>query len=88
MKIPHRCKVGQERLICMIFKSLYGLKQAEKFWNITFIKFFQKISFISINADPYILTYWQDNIFIIIEVYIDNFALVFQNQDGLDWLKD
>ena len=88
MRIPPGCKIGREGLVCKIFKSLYGLKQAERLSNKTLIKFFQKIGFVATNADPCILAYLKNNIFIIVGVYVDDLALAFQSQDGLNWLND
>ena len=51
------------------------------------IQFFQKIGFVPTNGDLYIFTYCQDDIFIIVTVYIDDLAFISQNQTGLDWLK-
>ena len=62
-------------MICKILKSLYGLKQAGILWNKMLIKFFRKISFALTNKDQYILTYCQDDIFIIDGLYVDDFAL-------------
>lgn len=87
MKIPQGCRVGREGLVCKILKSLYGLKQAGRLWNKTTIKFFRKIGFVLTNADPCILAYRQDNVFIIVGVYVDDLMLASQSQDGLDWLK-
>lgn len=87
MKILQRCRKDQESLVYKIFKSLYSLKQARRLWNKTLIKFFQKIGFAATNADSCILIYWQDNIFIIVSIYIDDLALALQSQDRLDWLK-
>lgn len=75
IKIPQRCKIGWESFICKIFKSLYGLKQAGRLWNKTLITFFRTISFVTINVDPYILTYWKNSILIIREVYVNDLAL-------------
>lgn len=57
MKIPQRCKISQDGLICKILKNLYRLKQAGRLWNKTFIRFFRKIGFTPTNIDLYILTY-------------------------------
>lgn len=75
MKIFEKCRNGREELICKILKSLYSFKQVKKLWNKTIIKFFQKIRFVPINADPCILIYRQGDVFILVGVYIDNFML-------------
>lgn len=75
IKIPQGCKIGWEGFICKIFKSLYGLKQAGRLWNKTLITFFRTISFVTINVDPYILTYWKNSILIMRGVYVNDLAL-------------
>lgn len=88
MKIPRRCKIGQEGLVYKILMSLYGLKQVGKLWNKILIKFSRTIGFVTTNADPYIPTYQKDNIFIIVGMYIDDLALASQSQEGLNWFND
>lgn len=84
MKIPPEYRIGQKGLVCKVFKSLYGFKQAGRLQNKMFINFFRMISFISTNADSCILAYQQGDIFILIGVYINNLALLSQSQDGLN----
>lgn len=50
MRILQSIETGQDGLVCKILKNLYGLKQAERFWNKTIIKFFKKIGFKPTNA--------------------------------------
>ena len=55
MRIPQGCLVDQEGLVCIILKSLYGLKQAGRLWNKTITKFFRRIGFTPTNVDASIL---------------------------------
>lgn len=87
-KIPQGCKIGRDDLVCKILKSLYRLKQARRLWNKMLIRFFQKIGFVPTNADPCIFTYQQSDVFIILRVYVDNFAFAFKSQDGLNWSEN
>ena len=84
IKISQKCRIEWEGLVYKNLKSLYNIKQAEKLWNKTIIKFFQKIGFVLTNANLCILVYKQDDIFILVRVYIDDFLLRFQSQDGLE----
>ena len=52
------------------------------------IKFFQKIGFTPTNADSCILIIKREGEFIIIGVYVDNFALESRSVKALKWLKD
>ena len=87
MRIAQGCKVGRDDLACKIFKSLYRLKQAAQLWNKILIKFFWKIDFIPTNKDLCILTYQEDDLFIIVGVYVDDLAFASQSEDGLNYLK-
>lgn len=84
MKIFQGCVTRQQRVVCKILKSLYGLKQAGKLGNKTIIKFFWKIGFTLTNADPYILVYRQSNILIVVRIYVDNLVFGSQSQNGLE----
>lgn len=80
--------LGREELVCKILKSLCSLKQAGWLCNKTIIEFFQKISFIPINADPCILVLIQNNGLIIVGVNVDDLILESKSSDELGWLKD
>ena len=88
IKIPQEYRSGQERLVYKSLKSLYSLKQAERLWNKTIIKFFQKIGFVLISANSCILAYIQGDVFILVGIYVHDFLFKSQSQDGLQWLKD
>lgn len=79
---------GQERLVCEILKSLYNLKQAKRLWNKTIIKFFQKIGFISTNTDTFIFIIKRKEEFVIVRVYIADFAFKSKSLKILECLKD
>ena len=80
--------IVREALVCKILKSLYGLKEAGRFWNKTITKFFRKIGFIPTNADSYILTIKKERELIIVGVYIDDLILESRSIKALEWLKD
>ena len=88
MKIPQGCLTGQERLVCKILKSLYGLNQAGRLWNKTIAKFFRKIGFTPTNADACILTIHWEGELIIVGVYVDDLVLGSRSLKALEWLKD
>ena len=88
MKIPQECLAGREQLVCKILKSLYGLKQVERLWNKTIIKFFRKIGFASTNADVCILTIKWKGELIIVGMYVDDLVLGSRSLNALEWLKD
>ena len=46
------------------------------------------IKFVLINANPCILAYKQNDVFILVEVYINDFLLRSQSQNGPEWFND
>lgn len=38
-------------IVCKLQKSLYGLKQAGRVWNLAFVEFFAKLSFKKCDSD-------------------------------------
>lgn len=88
MKIPQGRQAGQDGLVCKILKSLYGLKQAERLWNKTIIKFFRKIRFVPTNADPCILIFRENGYPIVLGMYADDVMLAAKRDNAIKWLKD
>lgn len=76
-------QLGRNGLVCKSCKSLYDLKRAEKLWNKTVIKFFEKLGFDTMNRDPCILIMVYERDLIIIEIYIDNSLLGSRNYIAL-----
>lgn len=52
------------------------------------MKYFQKISFIYINANACIFIIKQERKLIIIGIYINNLVIRLKNLKALEWLKD
>lgn len=88
MKIPQKFLADRGKLVCKILKSLYGLKQVGKLWNKIPTKFFQKIGFIPIITDAYILIIQRKRDFIIVDVYINDLIFRSNNINALEWLKN
>jgi len=61
--------------VCLLVKSIYGLKQAGRVWNIEFDSAMQKYSYKPLISDPctYILCQGED--FIIITIWVDDLLL-------------
>jgi hypothetical protein len=62
-------------LVCLLIKSIYGLKQAGRVWNIKFDCAIRKHGFCLLISDPctYILCW--DNHFVIITIWVDDLLL-------------
>ena len=70
------------RLVCLLIKSIYSLKQAGRVWNTEFDRAIHKLGFRSLISDPctYILCEGDD--FVIVTVWVDD-LLLFAMQDRL-----
>jgi hypothetical protein len=62
-------------LVCLLIKSIYGLKQAGRVWNIEFDRAIRKHGFHPLISDPYTYILHQDDHFIIVTVWVDNLLL-------------
>lgn len=70
--------------VCRLQKSLYGLKQASRAWNVKFDNFLLQSGFIRSNADPCV--YFQTNPngdMLILAVWVDDGLLCGTNQESL-----
>src|SRR5216683_356276 len=62
-------------LVCLLIKSIYGLKQAGRVWNIEFDRAIRKHGFCPLISDPCTYILHQDNQFIIVTVWVDDLLL-------------
>ena len=69
-------------LICLLIKSIYGLKQAGRVWNAEFDRAIRQLGFRLLISDPctYILREGDD--FVIVTVWVDD-LLLFATLDHL-----
>ena len=49
---PGYVNKGNERFVCKLKKSLYGLKQSPRCWNAKFTQYAKKLGFKESGADP------------------------------------
>ena len=66
---------GQERKVCKLQKSIYGLKQASRSWN---IKFDQTIKSFGFNQcpDPCVYKRRNENVVMFLILYVDDILLI------------
>ena len=60
------------RLVCKLHKSIYGLKQASRQWNIKFTEVLEGLGFKQSKADYSLFTTGVDEIFVAIILYVDD----------------
>ncbi len=75
MKQPEGFVVeGKEHPVCKLNRSIYGLKQSPRCWNIVLDNQLKKMGFVQTPSDPCIYTTETDEMFII-AVYVDDILL-------------
>jgi hypothetical protein len=69
-------------LVCLLIKSIYGLKQAGCIWNIKFDDAMQCHGYQPLISDPCTYILQEGNDFIIVTIWVDN-LLLFATTDKL-----
>jgi len=82
-------ETGKENLVCRLNKSLYGLKQAPRCWYKRFDSFIISLGYNRLRSDHY--TYYkrfeEDDVFIILLLYVDDMLVIGPNKDRVQELK-
>jgi len=74
MKQPEGYGDGTPR-ICLLIKTLYGLKQAGREWNLEFDRKLRKRGYSCLRSDPCVYIFRTDDDFVIITVWVDDMLL-------------
>ena len=76
MNIPLGFKLkGQERKVCKLKRSLYGLKQASRQWNLKFHQAMSKDGFTMMEEDHCVYIKRSNIGFIILSLYVDDILI-------------
>jgi transposase InsO family protein len=78
---------GQERLVCKLQKSLYGLKQAGRAWYEKIHLALVELGFHALHADTCIYQLRRGSLVMLIALYVDDLLLLSNSLDGLTALK-
>lgn len=83
---PEGLKQGgpNSKLVCKLHKSLYGLKQSAQLWAETFAAVLYKLGFKKTYSDASLFIYDQDNVKVIMPVFVDDITLASSSKDALD----
>lgn len=76
---PNSFEDGSEK-VCLLKKSLYGLKQASRIWNLKLDIFLKKFGLNRSNVDECIYYRVDGNNVLIVAIYVDDF-IIFANDD-------
>jgi transposase InsO family protein len=80
MEQPEYFKTGNN--VCLLKKSIYGLKQASRVWSITMKNFFSKEKYVQSKHEPCLFSKRIKDKVIYVTVYVDD-ILIFSNSNEL-----
>ena len=78
---------GQEKKVCKLQKSIYGLKQASRSWNIKFDQSVKSFGFIQCTDEPCVYKRRSENVVVFIILYVDDILLIGNDVGTLSSVK-
>ena len=78
---PGYIKEGEEKLVCHLKRSLYGLKQAGRCWNQKLVGFLKEKEFTQLKADTSVFI--RKDAEMILLVYVDDMVLLAKNKEEM-----
>ena len=85
-------KEGQEQKVCKLLKSIYGLKQASRSWNLRFDETIKAYGFEKNPDEPCVYKLIKDQTVVILVLYVDDILLIGNNvaklSDVKNWLAE
>ncbi len=81
-------KPGEEKLVCRLKKSLYGLKQSPQCWNIILDGHLCELGFVRSKNDPCIYTCMVDRELVLLAVYVDDIIIVAKSDSVIQGVKN
>ena len=80
-------KEGEEHLVCKLRKSIYGLKQASRCWNVALDSHLRSMGFTQSTSDPCIYKSGREDTFYI-GVYMDDMILAGKDEAEMKRVKE
>ncbi|XXG80088.1 hypothetical protein AAC387_Pa09g1030 [Persea americana] len=78
---------GREHMLCKLKKSIYGLKQASRSWNIHFGQAIKSFGFEQNFDEPCVYKRCNDNVVIFLILYVDDILLIGNDVEVLSLVK-
>ncbi|GMF39098.1 unnamed protein product [Phytophthora fragariaefolia] len=78
---------GDEDLVCLLEKCLYGLKQASRVWNETIDRHLKSMGFKPTKADPCVYTRDDNDQRCVVCLYVDDMLIASRDQDEIISVK-
>ena len=79
---------GQERKICKLKRSIYGLKQFSRQWNLKFHQAIISYGFKMIEEDHCVYVKRSKDYFVILSLYVDDILLAANSKEFVKTIKD
>src|SRR4051812_32522015 len=84
MKQPEGFHSGRPGQVCLLKKSLYGLKQAARMWNLKLHAALVSLGFNRLNSDRSIYIYVKGDVRIIMPIFVDDITLASSSQSAIN----
>ena len=78
---------SEDGKVCKLMKSLYGLKQSPREWNLLLKQFFLSIGYTQMPSEPCIYTHREENNLVIVLIYVDDIIIASNNSSSTLKLK-
>ena len=79
--------IGQEKKVCKLQKSIYGLKQASRSWNLKFDQSIKLFKFLQCPYEPCVYKKCSDNVVVFLILYVDDILLIENDVGTLSSVK-
>src|SRR5579859_946598 len=70
--------------ICLLLKTIYGLKQASRQWNKKIHQVLESMGFKRLESDHSLYIYCRDEVRIIMPIWVDDITLASKSQSAID----
>ncbi|KAJ0493280.1 putative RNA-directed DNA polymerase [Helianthus annuus] len=88
MSMPEGLNDSHPNKVCKLNKSLYGLKQAPRMWNEKLVNVLLKIGFCQSKCDYSMFIKSDENVFVVMLVYVDDIILTGNSKQEIDNVKN
>lgn len=78
---------GEEKLVCRLQRSLYGLKQGAKVWNDTIRAILEEIGFQQSRADPCLFNKSVSGRLVYLLIYVDDIIVASEVEEEIDQIE-
>jgi histone deacetylase 1/2 len=78
---------GNEDLVCKLNRSLYGLKQSPRCWNLVLDEFLKSLGFSPSSADQCVYTRDVNGVKTILAVYVDDIVILSDSEQSIQEIK-